>query len=83
MSWISKEEYYQLRIEFYDEDMYLVNSQESSDIKQFSDRKLPSNLVMTPVDEPGNKTIIEIIETDFNIDISESFFSQQNMKKIR
>ncbi len=81
--WISKEEFYQLRLEFFDEDMYLVNKQESSDIKQFSDRKLPSRMVMTPVDEPGNQTIIEIIESDFNIDIKESFFSQQNMKKIR
>jgi len=83
LAWISKEEFYQLKLEFYDEDMKLVNSQESSEIKQFSDRKLPSKLVMTPISDPGNKTIIEIIENDFNINIDESFFSQQNMKKIR
>ncbi|MEE4256774.1 MAG: outer membrane lipoprotein-sorting protein [Bacteroidales bacterium] len=83
LAWISKEEYYQLKLEFYDEDMELVNRQECFDIKQFGDRKLPSMLVMTPVDEPGNKTIIEILENEFNIDINESFFSQQNMKKIR
>lgn len=83
VAWISKEEFYQLRLEFYDEDMCLVNKQESSEIKQFSDRKLPSKMVMTPVDEPGNQTIIEIMENDFNVDIKESFFSQQNMKKVR
>ena len=83
LAWISKEEFYQLKLEFYDEDMALVNRQECFDIKQFSDRKLPSKLVMTPVDEPGNRTIIEIMENEFNIDINESFFSQQNMKKIR
>ena len=83
LAWIAKDEFYQLKLEFYDEDMVLVNRQECSDIKQFSDRKLPAKLVMTPVDEPGNKTIIEILENDFNIDINESFFSQQNMKKIR
>lgn len=82
LAWISKEEFYQLKLEFYDEDMELVNRQECFDIKQFSDRKLPSRLVMTPVDEPGNKTIIEIIDSEFNINIDESFFSQQNMKKI-
>lgn len=81
--WISTEEFYELKLEFYDEDMGLVNRQECFDIKQFSDRKLPAKLVMTPVDEPGNKTIIEIIDTEFNIDIDESFFSQQNMKKVR
>jgi len=83
LAWISKEEFYQLKLEFYDEDDVLINRQESSDIRQFSDRKLPAKMVMTPVDEPGNQTIIEIFDNEFNIDIDESFFSQQNMKKVR
>ncbi|MEN8224548.1 MAG: outer membrane lipoprotein-sorting protein [Bacteroidota bacterium] len=82
-TWISKEEYYQLRIEFFDEDGFLVFSQVSSEIKQFNDRRLPAKMVMTPADEPGNQTIIEVLDTEFNIEISESFFSQQNMKKVR
>ena len=83
LAWISKEEFYQMKLEFFDEDGKLVNRQESFDIKQFSDRKLPSRLVMTPVQDEGQQTIIEILENDFNIDINESFFSQQNMKKMR
>ncbi|MCK5079014.1 MAG: outer membrane lipoprotein-sorting protein [Bacteroidales bacterium] len=83
LAWISKEEFYQLKLEFYDEDDVLINRQESSDIRQFSDRKLPAKMVMTPIDDPGNQTIIEITENEFNVDIKESFFSQQNMKKIR
>ncbi len=83
LAWISKEEFYQLKLEFYDEDNILVNRQESSDIKQFSDRKLPAKMVMTPLSDPGNQTIIEVLENDFNADIKESFFSQQNMKKVR
>ncbi len=83
LAWISKEEFYQLKLEFYDEDGVLVNRQESSEITQFSDRKLPAKMVMTPMSDPGNQTIIEIMENEFNIDINESFFSQQNMKKIR
>lgn len=83
LAWISKEEFYELKLEFYDEDGVLVNRQECSDIKQFSDRKLPAKLVMTPVGKPGNQTIIEILDNEFNIDINESFFSQQNMKKAR
>ena len=81
--WITKDEYYQLKAEFYDEDEELVNRQVSSEIKQFNDRKLPAKMVMTPADEPGNQTIIEVIDNEFNIDIKESFFSQQNMKTIR
>ena len=81
--WIAKDEFYQLKVEFYDENGELVNRQISSDIKQFNDRKLPSKMVMTPADEPGNQTIIEVIDTEFNFNIEESFFSQQNMKTIR
>jgi outer membrane lipoprotein-sorting protein len=81
--WVSKEEFYQLRLEFFDEDEILVNSQVSSDIKQFNDRKLPAKMVMIPSDDPGNQTIIEIFESEYNVEIKESFFSQQNMKKIR
>jgi len=81
--WVSKEEYYELKLAFYDEDMELVNSQVSSDIKQMGDRKLPAKMVMEPVQKPGQKTIIEILEMKFNEPIPDDFFSQQNMKRVR
>ena len=57
--------------------------QHPADTGSENDRKLPAKMVMTPVDEPGNQTIIEVLDSEYNIDIDESFFSQQNMKKIR
>ncbi len=81
--WVSKEEYYELKLAFYDEDMELVNSQVSADIKQMGDRKLPAKMVMEPVQKPGQKTIIEILEMKFNEPIPDDFFSQQNMKRVR
>jgi outer membrane lipoprotein-sorting protein len=81
--WVSRQEYYELKLAFYDEDMELVNLQVSYDIKQMGDRKLPSRMVMEPVQKPGNKTIIEIVEMTFNEPIPDDFFSQQNMKRVR
>lgn len=81
--WISKEEYYELRGEYYDEEGKLVNDMVSSDIRQMGDRKLPSKTVMTPVDKPGNQTILEMVDVIFNKPIDDSFFSQQNMKNVR
>jgi outer membrane lipoprotein-sorting protein len=81
--WISKDEYYELKGEYYDEDEVLVNTMESSDIKQMGDRKLPAKMVMTPVDKPGNRTILEMIDVTFNKPIDDEFFSQQNMKNVR
>ena len=83
IKWISKKEFWQLKNQYYDEDFELVRTEFASDIKQFSNRKLPSHLEIIPEDKPGQKTVVEIIKSEFNINISESFFSQQNMKRVR
>ena len=81
--WITEEEYYELKGEYYDEDMELVNVMTASEIKEMGDRKLPAKLVMEPVNKEGHQTIMITEEMEFNIDIGENFFSRQNMKSIR
>jgi outer membrane lipoprotein-sorting protein len=83
IKWISKKEYWQLKNEYYDEDFELVRTELASEIKQFGDRKLPSYLEIIPEDKPGQKTVVKVIKSEFNININESFFSQQNMKRVR
>ncbi len=83
ISWISKDGFFNLRTESYDEDMFLVKTETASNIKQIGGKKLPSHIEIIPADEPGNKTIVELINIEFNKDIKESFYSQQNMKRIR
>jgi len=81
--WIAKEHFYQLKTEFFDEDMEIVNRIESSEIRQFGTRKLPSKMVMIPVNRKGQRTILLTKTLEFDIDIDQDFFSQQNMKRIR
>lgn len=81
--WVAKDEYYQMKAEYYDEDFQLINRMEASEVKQFDDRKLPSKLVMTPLNKPGQQTIMNYLSFNFNVDLTESFFSQQNMKRIQ
>ncbi|MCB9247854.1 MAG: outer membrane lipoprotein-sorting protein [Ignavibacteriales bacterium] len=83
ITWISKKEYYQLKAEYYDESEELINKQIASEVEQLGDRKLPSKMVMMPVDKPGNQTILKMVEMVFDKDIPDNFFSQQNMKKVR
>jgi outer membrane lipoprotein-sorting protein len=80
--WISKEEFLQLRIEFYDERNDLVNTMIASDITEFDGRVLPSRLEMIPADKEGHKTVMEYQSMDFNEDIPESFFTVQNMRRV-
>ncbi len=81
LKWISKDGYLQLKTEYYDEDNYLVKTENASKIKTMDGREIPTYFELIPDDEPGNKTIVEMKSIKFNIQVNESFFSQQNMKK--
>ena len=81
--WITVSGYDQWMSEFYDEDNNLVNVSNNYDIKRMGDRDIPTRLEMEPKNKKGQKTVLQIDEMKFNTGINESFFSQQNMKKIR
>ena len=83
IKWISKKDYWQLKTEYYDEDDELIRTEIASEVKAFGDRKLPSKLVILPADKPNQRTEVNILSSNFNVNIQESFFSQQNMKRVR
>jgi outer membrane lipoprotein-sorting protein len=81
--WIDKKDLLVLKTELYDEDGYLVRTELGSEIKVMDGRNIPTLLELIPSDEKGNKTIVVIKDIRFNVPIEESFFSQQNMKRVR
>lgn len=83
LKWISKEEFLQMKSEYYDEDEFLVKTELAYDIKSMDGRLIPSRFELIPEEEEGNKTIVVMDEILFNKPISDGFFSQQNMKKVR
>lgn len=80
--WITVNGFNQWKAEYYDEDKELVNVMNASDIKKMGDREIPTILEIKPVGKKGTKTLIETKSVIFNKAIDDSFFSQQNMKKI-
>lgn len=81
--WISKDEYYQIKAKYYDEFGELIQTMKGAKIKKLGDRKLPAKMIMTPENKSGHKTILEFVEMDFHVDLEKSFFSQQQMKRLR
>ena len=81
--YIDKQEYNQHLIYYYDEDDFLVNTMVLTDIKNMGGRIIPSHMEMIPADEPGNRTIIDYLDIEFDLDLKETFFSLQNMKRVR
>ncbi|NBC67186.1 MAG: outer membrane lipoprotein-sorting protein [Bacteroidetes bacterium] len=83
VSFISKDEYLNLRVEYYDEDDEMVRVMTGSEVEQLGGRLLPTRMEMIPVEDEGNRTIITYQDIEFDIDISERFFSIQNMKRVQ
>ena len=83
ITFISKEDYLQLRSEFYDEDGELVNVMKGREIREIGGRILPTRLEMIPVNEEGHRTVLEYHDLEFGVDNPENFFTTQNMKRLR
>lgn len=81
--WIDKRDFLFLKSELYDEDGYLVRTELGTRVMSMDDRLIPTRIELIPAEEENQKTIIEIQEIQFNVPIDDSFFSQQNMKRIR
>ena len=83
IAWISKTDFIEIKTEFYDEDGELVSTFNSYDIKTYGNRRLASRMEVVPADKPNQKTVMVVEKHDFDIQIDENFFSQQNMQRVR
>ncbi|MGL1263546.1 outer membrane lipoprotein-sorting protein [Vibrio parahaemolyticus] len=81
--WISQSTYLQRKVEFYDEFDERVNVLTTYDVKELGGRKIATRMEIKPVDKPGNKTIFTTHQAQFDFDINDDFFSQQQMKSLR
>jgi outer membrane lipoprotein-sorting protein len=83
IAWITKDDFNQLKVEYYDEDGTLVNVMSGYDLKKMDGRLIPTRWEMVPADEPGKKTVMTYNSIDFDIPLEDSFFSKQNMRRVR
>jgi outer membrane lipoprotein-sorting protein len=81
--WIDKKDFIFMKSELYDEDGYLVRTETGKEIRNMDGRLIPTLIELIPAEEEGHMTILEIKEIKFNEPINVTFFSQQNMKRVR
>lgn len=81
--WISNTDYLQMKAEYYDEDDYLMKTETGSEIKTMDGRIITTRYELIPAEDPGNKTILTLNSVKFNIALQESYFSRQNLQKVR
>jgi outer membrane lipoprotein-sorting protein len=80
--WITVDGFNEWKAEYYDEDMKLINVMNAYNIRRMGDRDIPTKIEMIPIENSDHKTILETKSMTFNQPINDSFFSQQNMKKL-
>lgn len=81
--WIAKKHDIILKTEYYDEDQYLVKTEVGRNLRQMDGRYMPTVFELIPADGQGNMTIVTMEEIRFNIPLEDTFFSQQNMQRVR
>ena len=73
----------QLKVEFYDEDEELVNLMNGYNFKMFGNKKLPSKIEFIPLEDEGNKTVIEYNSWEFDKEIPSKLFYNTICIKIK
>tara|TARA_B100001741_G_C16388871_1_gene521459 strand:- start:398 stop:808 length:411 start_codon:yes stop_codon:yes gene_type:complete len=81
--YIDKKDFITLRSENYDEEGELVNVLNASEVKVMSGIKIATKLEMIPLGKKGNKTIMKIDKLDTSQKLNGSFFTKQNMQRVK
>lgn len=78
--WIDKENFIPLRADYYDEDDRLLKRLTMDRIEEIDGRITPMKFTMENLQE-GGRTIIEIMEIEFDIPLSEEMFTPGGMER--
>lgn len=81
--WIGMRDFVERKIEYYDENGKLIKTCRMSNVRTFNKHNVPMLMEMTPANKKGHKTVIEIAEYAPVASMNESFFSLQNLKRLR
>ncbi|MBE9535648.1 MAG: outer membrane lipoprotein-sorting protein [Proteobacteria bacterium] len=74
-------DYVPLRQEYFSESGELVRYLDFSDVRQVGKRLLPTRWEMVPVNKPGKKTIVKLVDIEFDIALKDELFTLRNLKK--
>ena len=83
MVWVDQVDHIYMRNEFYDEDGFLVNTMNAKSVKKMGGRMMATILEVIPAEEEGCKTVLTYNSIQFDVEIKESFFTVQNMKRVK
>lgn len=78
---IRKDDLLPVRQRYFDEDGTLMRVMEFSDITDFGEVTLPATMTLTPMNKTGHQTTVTYQELDFGADLTEDFFTLNNLRR--
>jgi len=78
---VYRDNYIPLSIIYYDEDLQLSRTLNFTNIQMMDGKKMPVQMIMIPVDEPGESTAIQWEKIHFDFTINDDFFSLRNLQQ--
>ncbi len=78
---VYRDDFIPLRIIYYDEDLQLSRTLDFANIQMMDGKMIPAQMTMIPVDEPGESTAIQWKKIQFNLAISDDFFSLRKLQQ--
>jgi hypothetical protein len=69
------------QIDYYDEEQRRVREIRFSDVRRISDRTVPLKLTVTPLDKPGEQTVLRYHELAFGVPLDQSYFNLRSLQQ--
>ena len=81
--WISKKDFLQMQVMYFDEDMELVNTFFASEVKELNGLLMPTVNNIVPAKKKGHKTKMEITARVVDLEIDDQIFTTQYIKRLK
>ena len=69
------------QIDYFDEEQRRVREIRFDDVRKLGDRTVPLRLTVTPLDKPGEQTVLHYRELAFGVPIDQGFFNLRSLQK--
>jgi outer membrane lipoprotein-sorting protein len=78
---VSKADYLPVREEYFDEKGVRMRLIEFKDVRELGGRRIPAVMELTPLNKPGNKTVIRYLKARFDQGVPADTFTLRNLQK--
>jgi hypothetical protein len=72
-----------LRAEYFDRRLRHARTMVFDEVRELDGHRVPTRMTLTPLDNPGHKTVVRYLDIDFDADVPESTFSLSRLERPR